>query len=240
MRTVFISFPKSGRTWMRYIVHLLGSEVIFTHAGYRSSGKKEIGRRFSGVQTSVIGEKNIFMYRDPLDTAISLYFQIHNSDFARGNKGYFKKFIRLALLGRLPPKDISKFVLHPVWGVENICRFNRGWIDYLGDKPNSLIIQYEDAKKDTALTIQKLADFIGISEYDAQDIATKSSFDEMKKLELTVGKSKELRLYGKKSNNNDSMKVRRGVVAGYKEYLDESVIEKARVIAAEFNFKLAD
>jgi len=223
---------------MRYIIHLLGSEVIFTHAGYRSSGKKEIGRRFAGVETSVMGEKNIFMYRDPLDTAISLYFQIHNSDFVRGNKGYFKKFIRLALLGRLPPKDISKFVLHPAWGVENICRFNRDWIDCLSNKPDSLIIRYEDAKKDTIITIKQLADFISVTQYDAADIAAKSIFDEMKKLELTVGKSKELRLHGMKSNNNDTMKVRRGIVGGYKEYLDERTIEEARAIAAKFHFEL--
>ena len=58
----FISFPKSGRTWMRYVFHLVGCPVTFTHAGHGTS-QREMGEPFSGVDTSELRSKNIFLHR---------------------------------------------------------------------------------------------------------------------------------------------------------------------------------
>ena len=79
-RTVFVSYPKSGRTWIRYIFALVNLDVEFTHAGFGTREIKQIGTEFNGVKKSVLGRRNIFMYRNPLDTAVSLYFQIHRTD----------------------------------------------------------------------------------------------------------------------------------------------------------------
>jgi hypothetical protein len=68
---VFVSYPKSGRTWIRYIFHLVGRQVRFTHAGQGTSNPSEIGTKFKRVRGSVLQDKNMFMYRNALDTAVS-------------------------------------------------------------------------------------------------------------------------------------------------------------------------
>ncbi len=237
MKIVFISYPKSGRTWMRYVFSLLGTPIAFSHAGHGTSSLDEIGEPFSELKLSQLGDKNIFMFRNPLDTAVSLYFQVHKKDFQSGPTTHFRKFLKLLIRRRLPPKDINRFVIHPVWGVENICRFNRAWLDFLSNRNDALSISYEDARNDPEAVIEQLGRFAGTASFNAKDIAEKSSFESMKQLELQ-GKSRELRLYGLRNSDQETMKVRRGVVGGYKDYLDPETIDEAKKIAARFQFEI--
>jgi hypothetical protein len=235
---VFISYPKSGRTWMRYIFRLLNADVWFTHAGHgtkRSSILKP--RQFSELTLSRLGEKNIFMYRNPLDTAVSLYFQIHKHELFSLKKKLSVGYIVSALSGRLPPKDINKFVLHPAFGVENICRFNRAWLDHFNNMPDSLVVTYEEAKTDLPDVINKFITYLDLPPCDIDEIVKKSDFSEMKKFELEK-ESKELRLHGMRSEDPETMKVRKGLVKGYQDYLDTNTIEAAKKIAARYQFDI--
>lgn len=218
-------------------MNLLGGKVAFTHAGHGTSKLNEIGEPFSGIKRSVLGEKNIFMYRNPLDTAVSMYFQIHKKDFQINSRKFLKKYFKLAIRRRLPPKDINKFVLHPIWGVENICKFNRAWHDLIAESKDGLILSYEDARNDPSSAIQRLIDFTGAKSMNPTEIAEKSSFDSMKKLEMQGG-SKELRLHGLRNSDQESMKVRRGVIGGYRDYLSEETILEARKVAHLYNFEV--
>lgn len=233
-----MSYPKSGRTWMRYIFHLLGCKVKFTHAGQGTSfSQREPGVGFSAVDLSVLGEKNIFMYRNPLDTAVSMFFQIHKHDAVSfWGKGMIQ-YCRMAWNKNSPPSNIDEFVLHPVWGVENICRYNQAWLEYFKDKPDNLVINYEEATSDLAGVVKKLSNTIGLHGVDAENIAKQSDFKSMKKLELK-GKSKDLRLYGQKKGDPDTMKVRRGIIRGYRDYLSEKTIVSAEKIADKYHFTI--
>jgi hypothetical protein len=177
------------------------------------------------------------MHRNPLDTAVSMFFQIHKHDSISFGGKFMLKYLRLAFLRRLPPKDINKFVLHPAWGVEKICRFNRAWLDFFANRPDDLIISYEEAKKDTAGVVEKFIKFAGIPPVDVSAIIKQSDFESMKRLELK-GKSKELRLYGLRPGDPDTMKVRKGIVKGYRDYLDPETINEAGRIAAQFGFDI--
>lgn len=238
MEIVFISYPKSGRTWMRYVFHLLECPVKFTHAGHGTlTINNRGGKPFSGLKLSVLGKKNIFLYRNPLDTAVSMYFQIHKHDPIKLSARSALSYLWMALTRGLPPKDINSFVLHPVWGVENICRFNRAWLDYFENRPNSLVITYEEARKNFATVVQQLVSFAGIAAGDVEAIVRQSDFEAMKQLEMK-GKSRELRLYGLRSGDPNTMKVRKGVVGGYLDDLDVKTIEAAREIAARYRFEI--
>ena len=232
----FISFPKSGRTWMRYVFHLVGCPVTFTHAGHGTS-RREMGEPFSGVDTSELRSKNIFLHRNPLDTAVSLYFQVHKKDFRVSSHAFFRKFIKLALRGQLPPKDINRFVVHPAWGVEKICRFNREWIDFFDARPRDMVISYEQTRASPGAAIRQILDYCGATG-DAAKLAKQASFESMKARELTEGRSKQLMLHGMVRNDPETMKVRRGVVRGYGDYLRSDVIERARATCASYQFEI--
>lgn len=223
---------------MRYVFHQLNTDVWFTHAGHGTRRENILkARRFTEPNLSRLGEKNIFMYRNPLDTAVSLYFQIHKHELFSLKKKLKPDYLVSALTGNLPPKDINRFVLHPDFGVENICKFNRGWLDYFNSRPDALIVSYEEAKNDLPAVIKKFITYLDIPASDIDDIVRKSDFSEMKKVELEK-ESKELRLHGMRSEDPDTMKVRKGVVKGYREYLNDPTIEEAQKIAARYGFDI--
>lgn len=238
MKLVFISYPKSGRTWMRYVFHLLSEvELRLTHAGYGTERAALLRQKtFRGINPKYLGDKNLFMHRNPLDTAVSMYFQIHKHVF-RGLKKKLKlDYLKTAVRGKLPPRDIRSSVLHPALGVENICKFNRAWLDYFSDNlPQCPIVTYEDAKDDLRRVINVFVDYLDLPETKVEEVLAKSSFSKMKKVELQ-GAPKELKLYGMQSNDPETMKVRKGVVRGYTEYLDDATIESARGIANRYGF----
>ena len=66
---------------MKYILKSTGLKIKYTHAGHGTANKLEIGSEFVEINTKYFGSKNIFMHRNPLDTAVSLFFQIHKKDF---------------------------------------------------------------------------------------------------------------------------------------------------------------
>ena len=239
---VFISYPKSGRTWIRYVPHLIGNvKMKFTHAGAETSSLRILRRSgFSGLDLDVLEAKNLLMYRNPLDTAVSMYFQVYKHEFPtlrkRHGRTFWWKYAKAWRQGRLPPRRMADFVLHPTYGVEHVCAFNRAWIGYFRDRlPESPIISYEDASRDLGAVIQILARELDLEIADVEDVAARSQFSEMQRLELR-GQSKELFLYGPESGGPDGMKVRRGRVRGYADYLDKVTIEAAREIAGQYGF----
>ena len=118
---------------------------------------------------------------------------------------------KLTKLGRLPPVDINEFVLHPIWGCEQISKFNRGWRDYLQNERSAFVVRYEDLKEDPLLWFTRLFDFLGHKNYDLDRLIAESSFQKMRMVELQ-GADKKLKLYGLKDADYDSLKVRKGAV----------------------------
>ena len=156
-----VSYPKSGRTWLRYVFHLAAADVQFTHAGSGTTSRY-LGRRFSGVDRGELrGSRTIVMHRNPLDTAVSFYFQVHRKDLPRGSFRYYKRWIPYALTQRLPPRAMEDFVLHPGFGVAKICAFNRAWIDALHGDPDTLVLNYEEARRNARTVFGQLFEFLG-------------------------------------------------------------------------------
>jgi hypothetical protein len=234
-----ISYPKSGRTWVRYVFALAGAKVKFSHGGHGTATLEEIGNEYAGLQETVLRQKNILLHRNVLDTAVSLYFQIHRRNLSSDNAGHLEMVDKLKKLGRLPPIDIDEFVLHPIWGCGQISKFNRGWCDYLQNERRALIVKYEDLRKDPSLWFKTLFDFLGCKNYDLDHLVSESSFQKMRAVELQPkGVRKGLRLYGLKDGDYDSLKVRKGAVKGYVEYLRPETIAAAALIAKEYGFDI--
>lgn len=81
-------------------------------------------------------------------------------------------------------------------------------------------------------------EFTSCTDGDPEKIAQLSSFESMKSLELSKGGSAKLHLHGLKDSGQDGMKVRRGVVKGYRDYLTQETIEAARKVASHYSFEV--
>lgn len=233
----FVSHPKAGRTWLRFVFHLVGLDVHFTHAGSGSTSRY-LGRAFDGVDRDEIrGSRVVFMHRNPIDTAVSFYFQVQRKDLPYHSFRWFKRWLPYTLAHRMPPHRIDDFVLHPGLGVPKVCAFDRAWIDALRDDPQALVLTYEDARKDTEAVFARLFAFLGADVPDVAAVVAESSFDRMRSLEST-GRYQHLMLSEGKSGDPESRKVRRGKIRGYRDYLSEATIERCRQIAAEHGFEV--
>jgi hypothetical protein len=70
MSAVIVSYPKSGRTWLRVILEMLAVELDYIHAGASLAE----GIRFCDLKVLPLA-KPLLMVRNPLDTVASCYFQ---------------------------------------------------------------------------------------------------------------------------------------------------------------------
>jgi hypothetical protein len=233
-KATVVSYPKSGRTWLRYIFSLAGVEADFTHAGYATGGHR-IGTRFSGLACDFDAPeagKVLVLVRDPLDTAVSLYFQIHRRELPVGSGlRRVRRSVRLAVLGRTPPTDIGSFVLSERHGVEKVIRFNRACIAALPGRERGLVVAYEDLHRDFLKTIGAVLAFIDPAlplRVDLCALAERASFEAMHSMEASG--TGDWRMSPVIPGDPESFKTRRGKVGGFRDYLDHETVEAARAI----------
>jgi hypothetical protein len=82
---VVVSTPKSGRTWLRYMLDRLGLHVQYTHAFGRLEVPKDLPPRL------------ILLHRDPRDTVVSAWYQ--HCKRRRDYSGDLSSFLRDPALG---------------------------------------------------------------------------------------------------------------------------------------------
>ena len=111
MEAIVVSFPKSGRTWLRVMLDALGIACEYTH----DTSSYEDALIFEEMRCCEPHYQNrvvIFIHRDPRDTVVSGFFQL-TKRLAR----------RRTYVG-----DLSDFVRDPRHGIEKIVRFNLAWL----------------------------------------------------------------------------------------------------------------
>lgn len=199
---VVISFPKSGRTWLRVMLDELGADVKYTH-GKSGHGA---GRTFPELSTSIAREykRIVFLQRDPRDTAVSGYYQ--------------KKY-------RLDGYDgtLSDFIRDPGFGIHKIMAFNKMWKDLAQSRSNMYFVTYEDLQQDTVKELMGILAFLGrrSTPEKVAHVAERNTFENMRRREAAgdFAKSYGDALAPKDVTNENSYKVRRGKVAGYRDEL---------------------
>ena len=68
--SVCVSYPKSGRTWLRVLMADLRVSMGFTHLD-AGADKKSWGKRHSNLRTPKVSQRKIiFLHRDPRDTVV--------------------------------------------------------------------------------------------------------------------------------------------------------------------------
>lgn len=202
-----LSFPKSGRTWMRVMFDHLNTRLEYTHgeggAGHQGATHLNDMRFFDKWLRR---KRLIFLYRDPRDTVVS---------------GYFHARYRLQNFSG----ELSEFLRDSRHGLEKVCHFNLGWMQRGSGRSNFLSLSYETLRIDTAGQMMRCMDFLGrpVDSARLHAVVQECSFENMQRAE---GAMKYKDAYGQMlapvdPSNPESFKVRKGKVGGYLESFSE-------------------
>jgi hypothetical protein len=200
MKREFVSYPKSGRTWIRFMLVEIGCEksIRFHHDRFEFNDGSRPPHDFD-VQTRLgrygADDKVVYLERDPRDVMVSLYHQI---------TGRFRDFF--AYDGTL-----SEFLRDDYFGARNLHRFRRMWSD-IATRNRFLKITYEDCHRDAAGVLEQVLDYYGIGagRESVERAAASSSFERMKEIEQqNLFPEPWLR------QRNRSPKVRKGMAGGH-------------------------
>ncbi|MCR9105669.1 MAG: sulfotransferase domain-containing protein [Gammaproteobacteria bacterium] len=237
---VFVSFGKSGRTWLRVMVshlfrikHDLPENAIlsfdnfhnmepavpktfFTHDNYIKDYTGEPDSKKPFYDKPVI-----LLVRDPRDVAVSQFFQWK-----------FRLKDNKVALNNYPSREddvsIFDFVMSDIGGgMLEVIQYMNVWAREVDNVERFHLVRYEDLRADSPGQLRGMLDFMGVSATDEQVAAAVeySSFENMKKMESQA----QFRLAGgrmmpRDKDNPDSYKVRRAKVGGYRDYFSDEEV----------------
>lgn len=237
---VFVSYGKSGRTWLRVMLSryyqqayalperiLMGFDnfhkinasvpcIFFTHDNYL--------RTYTGNTSSkkdFYNKKVVLLVRRPQDVAVSQFFQWK----------YRMRPEKMAM-NQYPPagSDISiyDFVMNPDCGVPRIIDFLNLWARELPKIDQLLMVRYEDMRVQPETELSRIVTFLDMDPDDKliRETVEFSSVENLRKLEKENYFHGGSRVKAKDSSNPDSFKVRRAKVGGYRDYFDDEQVAK--------------
>jgi len=212
-----VSFPKSGRTWLRVMLDECNIRLLYTHAGAEHKTSVHFGE-LNTLEAESLG-RIVFLYRDPRDTAVSGYYQV-----ARRLGGY--------------PGTISDFIRDPRHGVAKILHYNAMWLDLAKTRPHVLVIRYEDMQADASAVLSRVVEFLGRAAERAAIEATveNNTFEKMRERERSGDYRAQYGdiLLPADPGDPNSFKVRRGQVANYRDELSAEDIAYCDAVSASF------
>lgn len=223
---VIISHPRSGLTWMRWMLFELrkltdwelvpGGEhanqfVRFDHdrVGLKTTSKKRFEDLLRRKVSRWADLRVVFLVRDPRDVV--------NSNYRR-----------LVLRGDVPRLQglcFDAFIRHPVYGVDALCRWLGWWEDHAPMCKGFLPVFYEETVADPAAVLKLVSEYLTGECYDQEvyeAAANASSIDRMRAYEAENGRV----LVGQDGaipGMPETALVRRGEVGQWREWNDQDV-----------------
>lgn len=242
---VIVSFPKSGRTWLRVMLtrfyqirfntqemRLVGFNNLqrtnpeiprfcFTHDNYIKDYTKN-----SSSKADFYDRKVILLVRDPRDVAVSSYFQ------RRFRPNPAKNGLRDIEVSEDRP-TIFEFVM---FRIPRIIDYFNAW---QREKPNLkdfLLVRYEDLRAEPEKNLNRILAFIGTpaSDEEVQEAVAFAKYENMKKLEArgSFGR-RDRRITPGDRDNPQSYKVRRAKVGGYRDYFSDEEVQRIDQLVQE-------
>ncbi len=246
---VFLSYGKSGRTWVRVMISrayqlryglpqdcLLDFDnmklrnpaipaIFFTHGHYIEDYTGD--RRWKDALST---KRVVWLVRDPRDVAVSLYFQWKH-----------RMTDEKIAITRYPPTDptlsLYDFVMGPdTHFLARILDHMAEWERGLADTSDLLLLRYEDFRARPAETLGRLLAFMGtpVSDEEVQGAVDFAAFENMKKMEA----KKVFRLSGGRVTtrdpaNPDAYKARRAKVGGWRDYFSDPEVAAIETLTAD-------
>ncbi|RWL48140.1 MAG: hypothetical protein EOR60_07625 [Mesorhizobium sp.] len=204
-RPLIVSFPKSGRTWLRVMLDDLGVTVQYSHDG-TDHGRRKSLHSLNENKSRYKGRRTVLLVRDPRDTVVSGYFQVQK----RHN---------------IPVGSFSDFIRSDEHGIEKIIRFNTNWFLAVPRLPTVRCVQYEDIHRDTVGVLHSILEFLSVQVDDRAlaKVADARTFQKMRSSEAKgdLGERYGAILLPSDVNDPESYKVRKGKIGGYRDYLSD-------------------
>ncbi len=231
----FISYPKSGRSWLRlmlgkYLCDQYEVPAKYMTQTFQLTAKAKVplsifshdiinnrkSSYFLRDKSEYREKKVIFMTRNIKDVMVSLYFQAT------------KRMSRYE-------GNISDFLWNWQSPVMRFLDFHKTWYENRDIPLDFLHLTYEGTQKDPEGTLIDILKFFGIEDIDQKLISSAvafASFDNMKAIEQK-GEIKDFRFQPGDIEDQESFKTRRGLVGGYVDYLSPQDIELIDILASK-------
>ena len=233
---VIVSYPKSGRTFVRAMLARLyqlkfgidertlldfpslkraapeAPRLLFVHAGDAMREPSEI----KVDATDYAHAKVVLLARHPADVAVSRYYHLKHRSRDRARRK----------LAELP---LEEFVWTAKGGLPSIVEFLNQWA-----KASATIVRYEDFVTEPERTLAAMTNAVGL-EVTSEQIAEAAAFgrfDNLKRLERE-GYFRSARLKPAKASDERSGKVRKGGSGGYRAALGEDEATRIEAYIAE-------
>lgn len=241
-QTYIISYPKSGRTWLRLMVgryltlkHGLSEDIMldtdvvsvmsglprttFTH-DHSAMLDKHAWSSLSNDKTTYRDKRVILLGRDIKDTLVSAFHQ------ATKRINVFEG-------------DISQFIRSQQFGAKKVLTFYQIWLKNKEIPKSFLYISYEDMHNDAESVLTKVLSFMGEKDIDKsilKSVIKYGRFDNMKKIEQQGKINSSVLTPGNIADNN-SFKARKGIVGGYINELSTADIDFIDNTIGNFNLE---
>lgn len=232
---VVISYPKSGRTFVRAMLARLFQRrfgvderdllefpilkraasgvprVLFTHAGDAMRPPPQVDI----IPAMYAGKKLALIARHPGDIAVSRYYHLRHRSRDKARR-------------QLAEQPLASFIWADRGGIPSIVAFLNQFAALAHSRPGVTIVRFEDFLAQPEATLRKLAKGIGlkVARSDISDAVAFASLANLRQLELD-GYFRSSRLRPAKTGDHKSGKVRSGGSGGYREQLGEA--EAARI-----------
>ncbi|MDP1700134.1 MAG: sulfotransferase domain-containing protein [Aestuariivirga sp.] len=231
---ILVSFPKSGRTWVRAMLtrlyhvrfgtpdnllirldnlHKLDGRIpviFFTHDGDKLASVKDLIPDKSAYN----GKNIVVLVRHPGDVIASLYYhQKHRRAHRRDN-------ITKDL-------DVFSFATRPGQGIHTAIAFINHWMAFAKDNPYVLMVRYEDLLKEPVVWLKRITDHFGgnFTNEELQDAVDFGKFENLKKLEKERYFA-DTHLQASDNADPQSFKVRSGKSGGYKQQFTDAQVKE--------------
>lgn len=231
------SYPKSGRTWFRFILSHYFAQIApppaaqpdgavdlfsmfgivpnfdldpargipaFRHQAQRPQLPLILVTHHHYRRSLFLRRPVIFMVRDPRDVIVSAFFH------ATRHKHRFSG-------------TVDAFIADKAQGLPALINYLNGWGEGLKGRA-SVVLSYEELTRDTVGASARIIEFLG---YAPADTALKKAvaaarFEAMRELELQGG----LPAHDYDRDDAESLRMRRGKVGGFEDYLSNAQIER--------------
>lgn len=236
-----LSYPKCGRTWLRLMlgkvlalrfcledVDLLELQVLTLSLpgvprikiSHDDCPHLKTADELPARKTRYQDKKVVLLVRDPRDVMVSCYFE------ATKRAGYYQG-------------SISSFIRDERYGIDGLIYWLNVWGENRSVPSDFLLVRYEDMCADAEGQLRRAVEFIGLDGIDdgiIRQAVQFASFNNMRRMEAEDTLS-SARLRPGNPDDPESLKVRRGKVGGYVDYLN---VEDVDYLNEKIKMQLVD
>ena len=253
---VLISYPKSGRTWIRMMLTKLLLEMGHSNDKYEMLPAMHAQPRKINDQFTTEA-RIIFLYRNIGDVIMSFFWESITSD--RNGIGVHA--------------SPDKFIRGEKFGLPNVVKYYNLWFDNIDHFKDRMFLTYEDLQHDTLSSMERVVKFISTGSPEAftnyttdklKNAIEYSRFENMRKMEhgleenllqnykgnfgsFGVTDKDAMKLMQKKQQKSliewlkdrdvkDEGRIRKGKVDGYMDDLDAESIDFIRLMESMINW----